>query len=37
MMLFFGAMFGQVAMTRITYITGRAQLIVQFLTTLLAR
>jgi hypothetical protein len=30
-------MFGQVAMTRITYITGRAQLIVQFLTTLLAR
>jgi hypothetical protein len=37
MMLFFGAMFGQVAMTRITYITGRAQLIVQFLITLLAR
>ena len=35
MMLFFGAMFGQVAMTRITYITGRAQLLVQFLTSLL--
>ena len=37
MMLFFGAMFGQVAMTRITYISGRAQFLVQFLTSLLAR
>lgn len=36
MMLFFGAMFGQVAMTRITYITGRAQFLVQFLTSLIA-
>ncbi len=36
MMLFFGAMFGQVAMTRITYITGRAQFLIQFLTSLLA-
>ena len=36
MMLFFGAMFGQVAMTRITYITGRAQFLVQFLMSLLA-
>jgi hypothetical protein len=37
MMLFFGAMFGQVAMTRISYISGRVQFLVGFFTALLGR